>query len=192
MPRQILLAIALIATAGTGETSIAQPAAHGRLQEGPYSHHFDGSVNGPARPGEEARALRHARLTGRCLVEIDLFSGRPNPRRTLSLEESRFALGRLRSAEPVGHIAGRGAGVIGLGYRGTILSCETRPTTGPFLILCGDVFASRDPGSWPIAHAPGLESRLVASGGPGWRAAFRRAYDHSCGPPEGSKSPGRP
>jgi hypothetical protein len=175
--KQALLGV--VAWVGLVPGATAEPA--GRPQEGPFTKHFDASADGAERArGNDGAAFRDVRLTGRCVAVPDIFSGRPNPRWTLSSQESRRLWIRIGRATSIDSPA-RGVGRLGLGYRGITLRCDTRPEIGDIRILCGEIFTSAHGSYEPVAQAAGLDRDLLRLGAGRAGVALQRRYDRTCG-----------
>lgn len=166
--REISIAFVMLISPGFTAGDVAHHATPGRLQEGPFSHHFDGNTNGPELRAEDQ---------SRCVATTDVFSGRPNPTWRLSAAASRRAWTRIRSGRAAAP-ARREVRVPGLGYRGVILLCGSALRPGSVRILCGDVLASGDPR--PLAYAPDLDRALLLQSGGRTRWGFQRAYGRTC------------
>jgi hypothetical protein len=76
---------------------------------------------------------------GKVYVELDVFSGRPNPSWPLSTSEIRKLVGKLRRLPRGGH---RHAG--GLGYRGFLIRrADSQRSTDPWLRIANGVVEVR-------------------------------------------------
>lgn len=85
-------------------------------------------------------------------VELDVWSGRPNPTWTLSLEEGAELEKRLHGLEP----AERGKELPGLGYRGFVLEGPAREIR----VFGGTITVTEEGGSHSFVDSHGLESWL--------------------------------
>jgi hypothetical protein len=154
----------------------AQPGP--RLQEGPFSEHFDGRVD----QGEASRALEHLRTrhpSGQCAVTLDAFSGRPNPTWQLSKERSAKLFKRLQRLGPPS--ADAASPSRGLGYRGVVIECPTDPRFAPIRVFCGVVSMGNDPASPLAGYVDRLDRQLVLSAPRETRLLGLRALDKACG-----------
>jgi hypothetical protein len=168
----------LLASLASATGGFAQAAPPGRLQEGPFTHHFDGNRNESVRRPRAASPFPAIRLTGRCVATANMFSGRPDPSWTLSVAQSRRAWHRLQNSRPA-EAANASRFADTLGYRGLVLRCGTAPRTAAILIRCGDILAADQ--DFGIFRAAGLDRDILAQKAGRSNAAFLQAYERSCG-----------
>ncbi len=92
-------------------------------------------------------------------IEVDVFSGQPNPRGTLTAAQTAELLEGVRAAP----LTEAPTGAPGLGYRGYVV----RPVGGPMLRVHGGLIRDESSGETRLDVGRRLERRLAD-----WAAAF--------------------